>query len=45
MYDVVQQPLKEIILIYIMFGGACLVTYPIINLIMNAVGRGTIQWR
>lgn len=39
MYDVVSQPLKEIVLIYTMFGGACVLTFPITMLIVNAISR------
>lgn len=41
MYDIVSQPLKEITLIYIMFGGACILTFPITMLIANAATK----WR
>jgi len=45
MYEIVDYTTKEIILIYIVFLSACLLTYPIINLIINAVGRGADRWK
>lgn len=45
MFDVVNQPIKEIILIYIMFGGACIVTFPVTKLITNALEKGGAKWR
>lgn len=44
MYEVVANTPKEIIAIYIMFMGACLVTYPIIRFIVGTVTKGLSKW-
>lgn len=44
MYEVVSGTPKDIIAIYIMFIGACLVTYPIIRFIIGAVTKGLSKW-
>lgn len=40
MYDVVSQTPKEIFTVYFMFLAACLITYPIIRVIMTAAQKG-----
>lgn len=41
MYEVFEQTPKDIIYTYIVFMAACAVTFPIINLVMNAA----TNWR
>lgn len=45
MFDVVSQTPREIVFIYIVFMAACLVTYPLIRLIMTAAEKGLNKWR
>lgn len=45
MYDVVSQTPKEVFLIYIVFFGAALITYPIIRLLYVAADKGLGRWR
>lgn len=45
MYDVVSQTPKEVFLVYIMFFGAALITYPIIRLIYIAADKGLAKWK
>jgi len=45
MYEVVDNGIKEIALIYIVFMSASLLTFPIVKLIINAVGRGSERWK
>lgn len=45
MFDVIDQTPKDIIIIYIMFMGACLVTYPIMNLVISAAEKGLEKWK
>ncbi len=45
MYDMVSYTPKEIILMYIVFMGACVLTYPIVALLISAVKRGVSKWR
>ncbi|WP_255421364.1 hypothetical protein [Paraliobacillus sp. X-1268] len=40
MYEVASQTPKEVFLIYIVFLGACLITYPIIKLITTTLKKG-----
>ncbi len=39
MYDILSQPISEIILMYIMFLGASLITFPLTNLFVKAAKR------
>lgn len=45
MYDVVTQTPKEVFLIYIVFASACIITYPLIRLIVNVTEKGLEKWR
>jgi len=45
MYDMVSFTPKAIIIVYILFMGACVLTYPIIELLLNAVSRGADKWK
>lgn len=45
MYDVVIQTPKEVMLTYIVFLSACIVTYPLIRLIVTAAEKGLDKWR
>lgn len=43
-YEVVPNSPEEIITIYIIFSGACLVTFPLVKFIVNAVSKGVSKW-
>jgi len=45
MYDMVSFTPKEIVIIYVIFMGACVLTYPIVELLINAVLRGANKWK
>lgn len=45
MYETASQSITQIVMIYVMFGGACILTYPITMLIVNAAARGVSRWR
>lgn len=45
MFEVIDQTPKDIIMIYVIFMGACLVTYPIIHLVVSAAEKGFEKWR
>lgn len=45
MYDVINQELSAIILVYVAFSGASLLTYPIVRLVASAIERGAERWR
>lgn len=45
MYDMVSFTPKAIVIVYILFMGACVLTYPIIELLLNAVSRGADKWK
>jgi hypothetical protein len=44
MYDMVSFTPKAIVIVYILFMGACVLTYPIVDLLINAV-RGANKWK
>lgn len=44
MYDVLSVSLKEIITIYIMFLGACIITFPIAHFVIGAITKGLSKW-
>lgn len=43
-YEVVTQTPKEIVMIYVVFCGACLVTFPLMKLLINAISKGVSKW-
>lgn len=45
MYDMVSFTPKAIVIVYILFMGACVLTYPIVDLLINAVSRGADKWK
>lgn len=45
MYDLVPYTPKAIVIMYIVFMGACVLTYPIVELIVNAITRGASKWK
>jgi len=45
MYDMVSFTPKAIVIVYVIFMGACVLTYPIVELLINAVSRGANKWR
>lgn len=45
MYDMVSFTPKAIVIVYILFMGACVLTYPIVELLINAVFRGAGKWK
>lgn len=45
MYDMVSFTPKDIVIMYVIFMGACVLTYPIVELLINAVKRGSDKWK
>jgi hypothetical protein len=45
MFTVVAQTPEEIVLTYVVVLSACLLTYPMVRLIMAAILRGLERWR
>lgn len=45
MFDTVNATPKDIVTIYIVFMAACLLTYPIISLIVTSLNRGLSKWK
>lgn len=45
MFNVLDNTTTEIVLIYIAFVSSCLLTAPIISLVIAAIERGTEKWR
>lgn len=43
-FEVLPQSPEEIITIYVIFSGACLVTFPLMKFIFNAVSKGVSKW-
>ncbi|WP_275411289.1 hypothetical protein [Bacillus sp. B15-48] len=43
MYEIIDETTKNIVTIYIIFLAACLVTYPLIRLIVTAAGA--LKWK
>jgi hypothetical protein len=44
-YEMVNATPKEIVLIYVVFLGACFISYPVLKLLINAIGKGVTKWR
>jgi hypothetical protein len=44
MYEIVNATPQEVLTTYILFIAACVVTYPIIRLIITAVTKGVSRW-
>ena len=44
-YEIVAQPLTEIVMMYVTFAGAAIVTFPILKLIVSAATKGVERWR
>lgn len=45
MYEVLNYAPDEILLAYIIIIASCILTYPIVRLIIGAVGKGLSKWR
>lgn len=45
MFSIVNATPKEIIITYIVFMGACMVTYPIIRLLITSIEKGVSKWK
>lgn len=45
MYETVLYDLDQIVLMYLVFIGASIVTLPLMTLILNAVSKGVSKWR
>lgn len=45
MYEVLDNRMIEIVLIYVVFLSACLLTYPVVSLIMTAAKGGASKWK
>lgn len=45
MYAIVSNPLTEIVMMYVTFAGAAIITYPLLRLITAAVAKGVNRWR
>lgn len=45
MYGIVSNPLTEIVMMYVTFAGASIITYPMLKLIIAAVTKGVSKWR
>lgn len=45
MFEIVLYPLPTIVFVYVAVAGACLVTYPVIKLLSNAMMKGASKWK
>lgn len=45
MYEVLDYPINEIVIVYIVFLSAGLLLSPVINLLITAFSKGTEKWR
>ncbi|WP_176466659.1 hypothetical protein [Terribacillus saccharophilus] len=45
MYEIMDYRFLEIVLTYVVFLSACLLTYPVVRLIITAVKEGASKWR
>lgn len=44
MYEIVNATPAEVLTTYILFLGACIVTYPVFRLIVAAIEKGVNRW-
>jgi len=45
MYEMVDFTPKAIVFTYVTIMGACVLTYPVVALLVNAITRGASRWR
>lgn len=45
MYEVIAYTPKEIAIAYIVIIASCALTYPIVKVLFNAIGKGLSRWR
>ncbi|MFP7202638.1 hypothetical protein SFC08_16835 [Lysinibacillus halotolerans] len=45
MYETVPYTLEQIVMMYVVFAGASIVAFPLLNFIVNAAKKGVSKWK